>query len=225
VRGYFHAQSYAPAMAVTVAAAPHNGVDLAALGPATGVLTGSLDYVAGAPGAQTAVALRLQATGEVPPGLSVATGNGPYRLEGIPDGTYDVLASFPTDGLVKDPDPGIAGTGTPTVTMMGATVDAGSFKVTAPVDIMGPDAEAVVAGAPTFSWSAYPSAGTYRVVVFDSFGNQIWTQDTSTTSLSYGGAALARGLFYQWRLTAFHNTDLSRPISMSEDLRGVWQVM
>jgi len=78
-------------------------------------------------------------------------------------------------------------------------------------------------GTPTFTWMAYSSSGLYRLNVFDSEGNQIWTMDTSATSLAYGGPALVSGGFYQWRLIAFHSTDTTRQISMTEDLRGVWQ--
>src|SRR5207245_1882096 len=118
-------------------------------------------------------------------------------------------------------------TTTPTVTMAGTTIDAGQFKVTTPVDLMHPDADERIAAAPSFTWAAYPSAAFYKVEVFDSQGGPIWTQDqVTTTSLAYGGPALAAGSFYQWRITAFRTTSRGAiPTSISEDLRGVWQEM
>jgi hypothetical protein len=229
VSGYFVGANYQAASGVVVAGALKSGVDLAQTGSATGVLTGSLSYVAGAPTAQmTAVVLRLISTHEVPPGLEVPAGNStPYSLEGVPDGSYEVLAAFPNDGLVKDPDPGQGGTATPTVTFNGGgTQDVGSFKITDPVAITGPDADQSVTGTPNFGWTAYPSTDHYRVDVFDSEGNLIWSQDNITgTSLAYGGSTqLVSGDFYQWRITAFHvSNQAPRPISESEDLRGVWQ--
>src|SRR5262249_53145151 len=162
-------------------------------------------------------------TREVPPGYSAPAMNGPYTLDGVGNGTFNVLASYPNDDLVKDPDTTLGNTGTPTVTFNGNTVDAGQFKVTGPVEMIGPDANAIIMGPPTFTWMAYASSGLYRLNVFDSQGNQIWTMDTSATSLAYGGPPLTVGGFYQWRLIAFHATDTSRQISMTEDLRGVWQ--
>jgi len=231
VRGYFVGVNFAPVDGVVVAGARRDGVDLASSGPATATLTGSLSYVAGANTATTtAVVLRLQATHEVPPGLQVPAMNStPYRLDGIPDGTYEVLASFPNDGLVKDPDPGQAGTETPVVTFAGNTVDAGTFKITDPVDMVGPDANARISGTPTFSWTAYPQTDHYQVDVFDSQGNPVWSLPDlpRADSVVYAGPALQPGSYYQWRITSFaraSNTP-SRPISRSEDLRGVWQQM
>jgi hypothetical protein len=233
VRGYFVGQSYTPAGNVVVAGAAVTGVNLVGAGAATGTLHGTLNYVAGAPTATpTTVVLRLKSTGEVPPGLQAPASNAtPYQIQGVPDGTYQVLAAFPNDGLVKDPDPGISGTITPTVTFTAGVLSGDctdcSFKVTDPVAIGGPDAEALVAGNPTFTWSAYPSAGSYRIDVFDSQGNPIANIPNiaaGTTSQTYPGTpALVAGAYYQWRITAFHQQGTDRPISMSEDLRGVWQ--
>jgi hypothetical protein len=224
VSGYFIGVQYSKADGVAVAGARKDGVNLTAMGAAAGKLTGSLDYVAGAPNNQTAVVLQLPSTMEVPPGFQAPAMNGPYSLTGLPDGTYNVLAAYPNDGLVKDPDTTLGNTGTPTVTFAGGnTVDAGQFKVTGPVDMIGPDANQVVMGTPTFTWMAYSSSGLYHLQVFDSQGNQIWMMDTSATSLAYGGPALISGEFYKWHLIAYHATDTSREISMTEDLRGVWQ--
>src|SRR5262249_56812192 len=91
-----------------------SGVNLSSTGAASGTLTGVLNYVAGAdPAITTSVVLRLQSTHEVPPGLVTPASNGtPYRLDRIPDGSYDVWAALPNDTLLKDPDPTQAGTGT-----------------------------------------------------------------------------------------------------------------
>jgi hypothetical protein len=233
VRGYFVGVNYAPADGVVVAGARKDGVDLAASGAASGALTGTLSYVAGAgTSTTTAVVLRLKSTREVPPGLQVAAMNStPYQLEKIPDGTYEVVAAYPNDQLVKDPDPGQAGTITPVVTFAGGnTVDVGSFKITTPVNMTAPDASAKVGGNPTFTWAAYPQTYQYKIEVFDSEGTPIWQPaniDGGLTSLTYAGSvALQPGSYYQWRITSFANPTGStpvRPISQSEDLRGVWQ--
>jgi hypothetical protein len=231
VRGYFIGVAFTPVDGLAVAGAQVKGVTLTASGEATGVLTGSLSYVAGADTSiTTGVVLRLQATHEVPPGLQVAATNAtPYELDKVPDGTYEVVAAFPNDQLVKDPDPGQAGTSTPVVTFAGSTVDVGSFKITNPVNMVGPDADAPVAGMPTFSWAAYPQTDHYKVEVFDSQGSSIWSQDNipRSTSLTYAGPALLSGAYYQWRITSYAvaSNTTSRPISQSEDLRGVWQQM
>src|SRR5262249_9684092 len=184
--GYFVGVSFTPVENVTVAGAARPGVNLVASGAATGVLTGSLSYVAGADtSVTTAVVLRLQATREVPPGLQVAaTNSATYQLDKVPDGTYEVLASFPNDQLVKDPDPGQSGTATPVVTFAGSTVDVGSFKITDPVNMIGPDANARMTGTPTFTWEAYPQTNHYRIDVFDAQGNPIWSLDDIPRSTS-----------------------------------------
>jgi hypothetical protein len=231
VNGYFVGVNFAPVDNVAVAGARTGGVTLASSGAASGMLTGTLSYVAGADTSViTAVVLRLQSTHEVPPGLQVAAGNATaYQLAGVPDGTYEVLAAFPTDQLVKDPDPGQAGTSTPVVTFAGNTVDAGTFKITDPVNISGPDANMKVPGTPTFTWTAYPQTDHYKIDVYDAQGRSIWSQDNipRSTSLAYGGPALQAGGYYQWRITSFAVSQgmAMRPISQSEDLRGVWQQM
>lgn len=236
VNGYFIGVEFAPVANVAVAGARKDGVNLAAAGAAQGVLTGTLDYVAGAPSGQaTSVVLRLSSTKEVPPGFSAPAMNATaYTLSGVPSGTYDVLAAFPNDGLIKDPDPGIAGTAIPTATCSGAscTCSGGtcSFKVTDPVAMAAPDADAIVMGTPMFTWTAYPSAAKYTIDVFDSQGIPICTIDNiaaGATSQAYGGTGcgtLNPGLFYQWHITAFRQTGGNYiPTSASEDLRGVWQ--
>jgi hypothetical protein len=232
VQGYFVGVNFTPVDNVVVAGARKDGVNLMTSGVATASLTGTLSYVAGADTSlTTAVVLRLQSTHEVPPGLQVAAQNAtPYQMAGVPDGTYEVLASFPTDMLVKDPDPGQAGTAIPVVTFAGNTVDAGTFKITDPVNIIGPDANEKLTGMPTFTWTAYPQTDHYKIDVFDAQGDPIWSQDNipRSESLAYGGPALTAGGYYQWRITSFAvagGATTSRPISQSEDLRGVWQQM
>jgi hypothetical protein len=231
VKGYFVGVNFASAENVMVAGTGVSGVNLATSSAATASLTGTLSYVAGADtGLTTSIVLRLQSTREVPPGLQVAATNATaYQLAGVPDGTYEVLASFPNDQLVKDPDPGQAGTSIPVVTFAGNTVDAGAFKITDPVDMVGPDANVKLPGTPTFTWTAYPQTDHYKIDVFDSQGTPIWSQDNipRSTSLAYAGPALESGGYYQWRITSFavSTGTATRPISQSEDLRGVWQQM
>jgi hypothetical protein len=231
VHGYFVGYNYTPATGVAVAGGKKDGVNLSQAGGATAVLLGTLSYVAGADSArETTVVLRLPTTKEVPPGLQVKASNSvQYMMPGVPDGTYQVVASYPNDMLVKDPDPGQAGTTTPLVTFAGAPVDVGTFKITDPVNIIEPDANMMVAGNPTFKWTAYPQTYQYKVEVFDSQGTPIWQPsnlDGSMTMLPYAGpVALQPGFYYQWKITSFAQPTASnpvKPISSSEDLRGVW---
>jgi hypothetical protein len=185
-------------------------------------------------GSQTSVVLVVDDTfnaalerGDVPKGLRAGGVTGAFSVKGVPDGRYAVLAAFENDGLVRDPDPNIAGTQIPHVTVAGGNVDAGNFKVTGALDVIAPGANAPepVSGNPTFSWKDDSSETGYTLVVFDSFGNKIWENNMipsskgSNPSVPYMGPALMKGNFYQFRATSLK---MGSPISRTEDLKGVF---
>src|SRR5690606_12770045 len=103
------------------------------------------------------------ARGSVPRGLR-APETGPVSVEGaftilgVPEGRYVVLAAYENDGLVRDPDTNIAGTG-----FVRIEVTAGedthtileSFKVTGALATIAPGADGpeVVTEKPTLEWA------------------------------------------------------------------------
>ncbi len=242
VQAYTKGFNYTPAM-VTVASADVTGVTLSQAGAATTDLSGSVQLVAGANGAGTSVVLAVESTfnvalarGEIPYGLRAPdmgtppNVTGAFTIHGVPDGKYVVLAAFENDGNVRDPDPNIAGTQVVHVTVGGGTVTPSglAFKVTGAVEMSGPGADGTVestSATPTFSWKAYSSAKSYTLTVYSATGTKVW-ENTSvpagSTSAAYAGPALTSGGIYQWRLTAFGNN--SNPISLTEELRGLFQV-
>jgi len=213
-------------------------VDLKLANATTATLTGSVSIVSGSGATSVVVALASDfddelARGTLVPGLrapkpGVAPNvTGAFQIEGIPDGHYVVLAAFENDGLVRDPDPDIAGTQIQRILVLNGEVKTSpAFKVTSAVKMVGPgagDAVESISGTPTFRWEAYPSAKSYLLELFDTYGRQVWTTTVSNTSAAYDGVeTLESGLPYQWRVTAFGNA--SNPISLTEDLRGVFQV-
>jgi len=90
----------------------------------------------------------------------------------------------------------------------------------------------VAVATPAFAWakgSAYSSASTYRVQVYDAFGVEVWSQDQAagnTNTATYAGAPLAAGMTYQLRILAISEA-MPVPagftiLSQTEDLRGVF---
>lgn len=156
--------------------------------------------------------------------------SGAFEIVGIPDGDYVVLAAFENDGLVRDPDPDIAGTEIQHISVRGGAVDRSvAFKITGAIQMIGPGAAGasrgieVVEGTPTFRWRAYPSAKDHLVEIFDTFGTKIWEARTPGTEVAYDGdVELIPGSPYLWRATAFGNA--ANPISLTEDLLGVFTV-
>jgi len=166
--------------------------------------------------------LRAPDTG-VEPNIS-----GNYTINGIPDGEYYVLAAFENDFLVRDPDPSIAGTQIMKVVLPdpveGYDLSIQSFKVTEAVEIFAPGAEGpeMISGNPEFSWSRDASATRYVVTVYNAQGIVVWEKEISKSdkevmTLMYDGPTL-RG-FYQWIVVSYK---VNTPISMSEDLRGIF---
>ncbi|HEX9052149.1 MAG TPA: carboxypeptidase regulatory-like domain-containing protein [Anaeromyxobacter sp.] len=246
VTAYTKGANYAP---VTTAAlvAGDNAVSILTRGSGTGAtLTGGLIFNNGASSSIEAT-LVVQSTyvptldrGETPPGLTVAVGASGYSFSGVPDGKYVVLAPFGLTGDVRDVSGG-GNTAAPNVTIAsGAVVGTPpSFKIIPAVDLLtiggtsvGANPVTVTTATPTFAWQKQnvdSSAATYRVLVFDSFGNPTWSNDmaaNTTDSIPYGGTALQAGMTYQLRILAIKE---AMPVSASftqlsqtEDVRGVF---
>jgi hypothetical protein len=176
--------------------------------------------------------------GEVPPGLreppppEEPSVNGAYSIEGVPDGTYKVLAAFENDGLVRDPDPNIAGTQIVEITVPdGTTYDftvPDAFKITEALVIVSPGATEpeLVTGNPIFIWMDDSSEVKYSIVVYNAYGDEVWRDDdlprvtgADTVEVPYAGDPLEDGMYYQFRATSWRDTG---PISQTEDLLGVF---
>jgi hypothetical protein len=183
--------------------------------------------------------------GESPPGLTaeVAAGANRYALAGVPDGDYVVLAAFGRDGKVRDVSGG-GNTAAPRITIAGGALQGPppGFKIRPAVELLaiggapvGADPVVVVStAAPEFRWvtrSAYSSAQTYRVLVFDAYGRAAWSRDVSSDApATYAGAALVPGRPYQLRILAISETVqelVDAPLtvtqlSQTEDVLGVF---
>ena len=78
---------------------------------------------------------------------------------------------------------------------------------------------------PTFKWVDDSSEDQYSIVVYDSYGNEVWKNENlpsvsgGDVSVPYGGDPLEKGLYYQFRVTSMK---AGAPISTSEDLLGVF---
>jgi hypothetical protein len=237
VRAYAKGQAFKPA-AVEVASQPVKDVLLERVEGGLGTVSGSVNIVAAPGGSKTSVVLAVESTfnealgrGEIPPGLRVGDVTNAFSIEGVPPGRYVVLAGFENDALVRDPDPNIAGTKTQRIVVPesgGQVSIPESFKVTSAITLQEPGAQdglAQTGATPTFRWAPYSSARTYNLWVLDAQGQEVWRQNglaAGTSQLAYGGPALQPGGIYQWRLLAMGN--LGNPISITEDLRGVFQV-
>jgi hypothetical protein len=178
--------------------------------------------------------------GETPPGLTVAGSASGYSFTGVPDGSYVVLAPFGLTGDVRDISGG-GNTAAPLVKIAsGAVVGSPpSFKIIPAVDLLTIGGTAVSAtpvtvttATPTFAWqksNVDSNANTYRVIVYDTFGNQTWSTDvaaSTTDSIAYGGTPLQAGMSYLLRILAIKD---SMPVptsftqmSETEDVPGVF---
>jgi hypothetical protein len=228
-----------------------NDVDLPLDGaPTLTSLAGTVNIVNAPGGSVTSIVMVVESTfdeltgrGQVPPGLR-APENGPpsvtgaYTIDGVPDGNYVMLAAFENDGLVRDPDPNIAGTqilhinvnnGVVTDTIANETLASiPGFKVTEALQIFSPGAgdlpEEVTDPTPDMTWADDSSEDAYDLVVFDAFGTIVFETSIAGVSggdpvITYAGAPLQEGIFYQFRATSIRN---GGPISTTEDLRGVF---
>jgi len=248
VQAYVAGFNHTPAEATVDVGEPATDVDLALAGPTSVEVSGSVNIV-NAPGdSATSVVLVVESTfsdmfvrGEVPPGLRAPAAGwvpdvtGAFAISGVPDGRYVVLAAFENDGLVRDPDPNIAGTQVLHLVVEGEDVTIGdSFKITEALSVVGPGADApeAVTASPVLEWADDSSEDYYTVEVYDSFGTLVWQDEaiprvtgSPTVEVAYGGPPLEAGLYYQFRATSWREGGGgSGPISQTEDLRGVFYV-
>jgi hypothetical protein len=228
----------------TLAAGATETVDLGTGTDAPGTLVGAIQIVSlsGFPAGTepaTSVILVVASTfdeaiarGVAPTGLrapelgtppNITTTNNTFTINGIPPGTYKVLAAFEDDYLVRDVST-IGGTAVLEVTIpAGGTVDKTStpFKITTAIQGLSPGASGieVLTAAPTLSWNAVSAAQNYDVQVVDALGVARYTTNTSSTSIPYAGDPLVPGMYYQLRVVA---NGASGHLSASEDLKGVF---
>lgn len=241
VRGYQQGLQLKPATAKVVGGAEVKGVELIADPGALATVTGDVSFVnAGA--SQTSIVLVVESTfnktllrGEVPKGLRVDTG-GKYTFNNVPTGKYVVLAAFENDDLVRDPDTTIGGTALQTITVGNGPVTVTSFKITGALSVTSPGATGPepVTGSPTFVFEDDSSEDGYEVIVYDTFGKEIWRKADvpsvsggGTVSVPYGGPALTPNQYYQfralsWRDKAKGGGTGKTYISSTEDLKGVF---
>lgn len=244
VRGYAAGLQLVP-VDITVA---DDDVDDVVLEPAdtpTGSVSGSVQIVNASGSLSTSVVLVVASTfddtfvrGEVPrglraPGAGPPTVDGDFTIAGVPDGDYIVLAAFENDQLVRDPDESISGTDLVSVSVpTGGERDVEmpeSFKITEALAVVKPGAEepeVIDTPTPDFVFADDSSEDSYRVVVFDAFGNETWSTTVEGVSGSddvtvpYAGPALQSGMVYQFRATSIKD---GASKSTTEDLRGVFQ--
>jgi hypothetical protein len=240
VLGYAQGVNYG-AQAASVSGGQEARVDLAITGDAPGTVTGSVQIVNPGAGKGTSYILVVESTfdealarGETPPGLRAPEGSeladsGSWMIEGVPVGSYKVLGAFENDRLVRDPDFGQGNTEIVRVDVTaGQSVEAPSFKITGSLDVLSPGAEGAeeVDGTPVFSWVDDSGEDRYHILVFDTFGEMIWSDPNipgssgSDPEVPYAGPPLESGMFYQFRVTSFDAND--RPLSRTEDLKGVF---
>jgi hypothetical protein len=245
VHGYKAFLQLDPAPVTLAGGEVKTGVDLVENSKPYGTVTGSVNIVNAPGGSATTVVLVPVSTfndtfvkGEVPPGLRAPPPpedpavTGSYTIEGVPDGAYKVLAAFENDFLVRDPDPGIAGTQVVEIDVPdGASyaIDiATSFKITEALVIISPGATGpeLVSGNPTFGWEDDSSEVKYTIVVYNAFGDEVWRDDnlpnvtgSDRVIVDYAGDPLEDGMYYQFRAMSWRS---SGPISQTEDLLGVF---
>jgi hypothetical protein len=220
-----------------------DGVVLELAGEITSSVSGSVSIVNAPGGSSTSVVLIPSALfsevfefGPVPYGLrapepGVAPDvSGAWTIEGVPEGTYKVIASLENDLLVRDPDTSIAGTEILEITVgSGENLDLqDGFKVTEALAVVSPgrDRPEEVSGTPTIEFDDDSSEDSYEVVVHDALGNEIWRDDqvpsvngSQNVVVEYGGPALTAGMYYRFRATSYKD---GSPLSRTEDLRGVF---
>ncbi len=214
--------------------------------PTLGSISGQVNIVNAPGGLKTSVVLMAEETfipgfdkGEMIPGLRAPAPpeppniTGAYTISGIPAGNYVVLAAFENDYLVRDPDPGIAGTQVLHLTIpdSGGNWDLSldNFKVTEAIAIIYPGAEGpeLVDSSENlvFRWKDDSSETHYDIKIFNAYGTIVWEKTipgatgTAEVSLVYDGAKLSG--YYQWRVTSLKS---GKPISLSEDLRGIFYI-
>ncbi|MBW2262636.1 MAG: hypothetical protein JRG91_11735 [Deltaproteobacteria bacterium] len=201
-----------------------------------GSVSGSVNHVAGGE-APSSVVLFYPGTQEAVPGLRVMA-EGDFIIDDVPDGEYDVYATYDNDCNVLDPDPQLAHTAIQHVTVSGAPVELDTvFNITNAISMTGVWADEPcvhddntitivtygLSDTPVFTWEDYPgSTQGYAIEVLDVFGNVVWggfdtdgapieTYPNHTTETTYAGDALVGGYNYRWTLWAMAN-DSSAPL-------------
>jgi hypothetical protein len=244
VAAYARGSVHAPGSASLTAGASAD-VDLALVDGGGGGISGMVNIVNGGGANRTSVVVFVESTfdetvmrGAAPPGLRAPEPgippdvSGGFTINGMPPGRYVVLAGFENDLLVRDPDTCIAGTSIVHVALDGSgtfTIQE-SFKVTGALTNLTPTDDAIVDGPPVFRWDDDSSEDSYRVQVFDSFGNEVWMTTIPGVSgrdpeVTYAGPALRSGMYYQSRITSVRSGGGGDcEISQSEDLAGVFLV-
>jgi hypothetical protein len=238
VRGYLQGLQLKPATATVAAGAETKGVDLLADSTALGTVTGDVSFV-NAGSSNTSVILVVDETfnptlirGEVPKGLRVQS-TGKYEFTGVPAGKYKVLAAFENDSLVRDPDTSIGGTMIQTITVAGGQTTVPGFKITGALAVSSPGAgkPEPVTTPPTLTWEDDSSEDGYEVVVYDTFGREVWrnkdvprvTGSKTVTTTVAADAKFTPGQYYQFRAYSWKSDGGGRVyISSTEDLKGVF---
>ena len=235
VRGYLSGVNLAAQSAEVKADETTGGVDLDVLGDATATVSGNVNIVNAPGGSVTSVILAVKDTfvataarGEAPPGLRAAGVTGAFSIDGVPDGTYVVLAAFENDGLVRDPDVNIGGTAIVEVTVAGNDVPlTDNFKVTGALEVFAP-ADGATTSTPAFSFEDDSSEETYTVWLFDVLGNEVWKKEgivgpkgNKPVDVTFDGDMnlLKPNSFYQFRAVSIK---AGSAISATEDLKGVF---
>jgi hypothetical protein len=253
VHGYIAGKDFTPLTGVALAAS-QDKTDLALVTRTPAMLsklTGSIDIVNGqTTTTETLIVLATAATREVPAGLAKMTAGHNYEIDGVPPGSYLILASFNNDDLVRDPDP--QQLPRPILVNLpadapGGTLAVGTFKITGDVGIVAPgtgapDEAPVPAAGLTLRWMDDSGEDFYGISMTDAYGVRIWGSAPSTTveptvkadknatSIAYTGPALTPGQTYWWRVDSYKCLNnqtpctLMKEISTSEDLRGVFDV-
>lgn len=236
VRGYLSGVNLEAKTVEVKADETTGGVELNALGDATATVSGNVNIVNAPGGSVTSVILAVKDTfvataarGEAPPGLRAVGVTGAFSIEGVPDGTYVVLAAFENDGLVRDPDVNIGGTAIVEVTVAGSDVAlSDNFKVTGALEVFAPTDGQSLSSAPAFSFEDDSSEETYTVWLFDVLGNEVWKKEgivgpkgNKPVDVTYDGdlSLLKTKSFYQFRAVSIK---AGSAISATEDLKGVF---
>ena len=228
---------------VTLGASAIEGVELVASDNFLGHITGSVNIVNAPGGSKTSVLLVPESifnettlSGQAPFGLIVREIDGAFEIDGVPPGTYVVLAAFENDGLVRDPDESIGGTELVLVTVPDTGGDINleqSFKVTEALATFSPGADGMeqVSVPPELVWADDSSEDGYWLKVYDAFGVLIYEDSevprvTGSERVFYelDEVSLESGMIYQFRVLSFkeHRGEITY-ISSTEDLRGVFQ--
>lgn len=241
--GDYTVAAYAPGLThdtvdVTLAGADTADVELRRLGDAAGAVNGTVQFVNSGGNGTTSMVMFVRSTfdaelmrGAAPPKMTIPDVTGAFSFEGVPPGEYAVLAAFPDDQLVRDPDTCQSGTDIVYVTVADAAVDAPySFKITEALELFSPtDGEAVADGIPTFMWADDSSEDAYRIYVYDTYGVPVWQTvmdggvSGGDASFTYDGVDPLPSGYYQVRIVSARQNNTCE-ISTTEDLAGVFFV-